>query len=70
MPAIHVSDLMELYARLVEKILQEPLPCDEEGYYFAVGHTFHWWETLDRLAVVLHARGLVNRAEDTDLAQR
>ena len=60
MPAVHISDLMTLYALLLERILRkQPLPVGEDGYYFAVAHHFRWWDALDRLAAVLHARGLV-----------
>ena len=60
MPAVHLSDLMNLYALLVEKILsKESIPSGDKGHYFAVGHKFHWWQTLDRVVVALHTRGLV-----------
>ena len=61
MPAVHISDLMTLYALLLERILRkQPLPSGEEGYYFAAAHMYRWWDVLGRLAAVLHARGLVN----------
>lgn len=63
MPAVHVSDLMKFYTLLVEKISDgEDLPNGENGYYFPVAHQFGWWETLDRLASSMHARGLVKDA--------
>ncbi|KAF2251858.1 NAD(P)-binding protein [Trematosphaeria pertusa] len=59
-PAAHISDLIELYALLVEKILQkERIPSGEEGYYFAMAHRTPWWAAMDRIAQSLHARGLV-----------
>ncbi|KAF2482541.1 hypothetical protein BDY17DRAFT_298706 [Neohortaea acidophila] len=62
MPAVHVSDLMALYARLLEKIVQNDAPAGgENGYYFAVAHKIHWWPTLDRMAAALHSRGLVQQ---------
>lgn len=62
MPAVHVSDLMALYARLLEKIVQNDAPAGgENGYYFAVAHEIHWWPTLDRMAAALHSRGLVQQ---------
>ena len=52
---------MALYALLVEKILgKEEIPSGETGYYFAIAHRVSWWEVMQRLAVALHARGLVD----------
>lgn len=57
----HISDLTTFYAQLTEAILQKrALPACSDGYYFIVSHTVRWWDILDRLAVVMHARGLVD----------
>ncbi|KAI1105789.1 NAD(P)-binding protein [Jackrogersella minutella] len=59
-PAVHISDLTELYTLLVEKVLQnEPIPSGENGYYFAMAHRAPWWDIMQRLAKALYARGLV-----------
>ncbi|KAL9110600.1 MAG: hypothetical protein Q9227_004958 [Pyrenula ochraceoflavens] len=58
--AVHISDLTGLYGHIVEKVFEnEAIPNGTEGYYFAMAHDIRWWEVLDRLAVVLDARGLV-----------
>lgn len=57
---MHVSDLTNYYELIVSKILKkETIPSGETGYYFPVAHDIDWWETLDQLAIALHARGLV-----------
>jgi predicted DNA-binding transcriptional regulator len=60
-PAAHVSDVVALYALLVEKILsgKEKIPSGEAGYYFAIAHRHAWWDVMARLAQSLHRRGLV-----------
>ncbi|KAH8690119.1 hypothetical protein BGW36DRAFT_433072 [Talaromyces proteolyticus] len=59
-PAVHISDLAELYVILVEKILQEEdIPMTETGYYFAMAHRAPWWQIMDGIANALYARGLV-----------
>ncbi|KAF9878654.1 NAD dependent epimerase/dehydratase [Colletotrichum karsti] len=59
-PAVHVSDLAELYTILTEKtLLKEPIPSGAKGYYFGVAHQVSWWDVMQKLAEVLHARGLV-----------
>ena len=61
-PSAHIDDLTELYALLVEKILQkERIPSGEEGYYVGSAHTPSWWTIMQRLAEVMHARGLVQQ---------
>ena len=61
---VHITDLTALYRLIVEKILlKETLPSGTEGYYFALAHNVQWWESLDRLAIALHARGLIDDAE-------
>ncbi|KAL6850631.1 hypothetical protein ACO1O0_007755 [Amphichorda felina] len=63
-PAAHISDLAELYALLVEKILlKEPIPSGEKGYYFAMSHQTSWWTITKRLAEAMYARGLVDSPE-------
>ena len=60
MSGVHISDLTGLYGLIIEKIVRkEALPSGKEGYYFALAHDLFGWEVLDRLAVALHARGLV-----------
>lgn len=59
-PAVHIADLVELYALLTTKILQkESIPSGEHGYYFAFSHRSPWWAVLERIAAALHARGLI-----------
>jgi hypothetical protein len=62
--AVHISDLTSLYLLLLEKILrQEPVPSDENGYYFALAHRSPWWKVMDGLAKGLYSRGLVTEPE-------
>lgn len=57
----HISDLTTFYAQLAEAILQKrTLPACLDGYYFVAAHSVRWWDILDRLAVAMHARGLVD----------
>ena len=57
---VHISDLTALYGLIIEKILRkEALPSGTEGYYFALAHSFVWWEVLDHLAAALKARDLI-----------
>ncbi|RDW74800.1 hypothetical protein BP6252_05942 [Coleophoma cylindrospora] len=59
-PSVHVSDLAAFYTLLTEKIVQrEPVASGEDGYYFVYTHKTHWWDTMQRLAEALYARGLV-----------
>ncbi|KAF2181555.1 NAD(P)-binding protein [Zopfia rhizophila CBS 207.26] len=59
-PAVHISDLVSLYALLTTKILQkEPMPSGEQGHYFGFNHRSPYWAVMDRIATSLHARGLV-----------
>jgi hypothetical protein len=61
---VHISDLTALYGQIVRKIIQkETIPNGREGYYFALAHDINRWESLDRLAVALDARGLVKDAK-------
>ncbi|KAH9886123.1 NAD(P)-binding protein [Xylariomycetidae sp. FL2044] len=63
-PAAHISDLVALYALLVESILQgKQVPSGEDGYYFAMAHRAPWWAAMSRIAQLLHARGLVTDPE-------
>jgi hypothetical protein len=58
---VHISDLVSFYALLTKKILQkEQISSGEKGYYFVIAHRTHWWAFTQRLAEVLHARGLVH----------
>ena len=57
---MHISDLTNLYWKIIKKILRkEALPSGTEGYYFALAHDLIWWEVLDQLAIALNARGLI-----------
>ncbi|RDW86003.1 hypothetical protein BP5796_04328 [Coleophoma crateriformis] len=59
-PSVHVSDLAAFYTLLTGKIVQkEPVASGEDGYYFVYAHKTHWWDTMQRLAEALYARGLV-----------
>ncbi|QKX57751.1 uncharacterized protein TRUGW13939_04871 [Talaromyces rugulosus] len=58
--AVHISDLTALYGRIIDKVLRdETLPCDKEGYYFALAHDLFLGEVLDRMALALKSRGLI-----------
>ncbi|KAF2117978.1 hypothetical protein BDV96DRAFT_611553 [Lophiotrema nucula] len=58
--AVHISDLAEFYALLVERVLlDEDIPSGEEGYYFTTVHGTQWWAIMQKLAEGLHKRGLV-----------
>ncbi|KAJ5491645.1 hypothetical protein N7539_003212 [Penicillium diatomitis] len=57
----HISDLTTFYIQIVEAVLQKrALPAGTSGYYFTVSHSARWWEILDRLAIAMHNRGLVD----------
>ncbi|CRG82779.1 hypothetical protein PISL3812_00125 [Talaromyces islandicus] len=58
--AVHISDLTALYGRIIENVLRdETLPCDKEGYYFALAHDLFIGDVLDHLSLALKSRGLV-----------
>lgn len=58
---IHIADLTELYAVIVEHIMQkETIPSGEKGYYLAMSHQVPCWRTMDLRAQHMHQRGLVN----------
>ncbi|KAL3480460.1 hypothetical protein BJX99DRAFT_254451 [Aspergillus californicus] len=62
--AVHISDLTALYRRIIEKVLLgETLPCDKEGYYFALAHDLFLGEMLEHLTQALESRGLVTDRE-------
>ncbi|KAL2815836.1 hypothetical protein BDW59DRAFT_166649 [Aspergillus cavernicola] len=62
--AVHISDLTALYSQIIEKVLQdETVPCDKEGYYFALAHDLFLGEVLEHLALALKSRGLVTDTE-------
>jgi hypothetical protein len=57
---VHISDLVSLYALLTTKMLQKKsIPSGSHGYYFAFTHRSPYWAVMDRIAVALHARGLI-----------
>lgn len=57
---MHVSDLTAFFARLVDALINgSPVPKGRQGYYFTNSHRVYWWDLVERLAEVLHARGLV-----------
>ena len=61
---VHISDVTALYRQIIEKILlEESIPNGTQGYYFALAHDIQWWETLDRLAITLNSRELVDDTE-------
>ncbi|KAF6842782.1 nad dependent epimerase dehydratase family protein [Colletotrichum musicola] len=63
-PAVHILDLVALYALLTEKILlRESLPSGRNGYHFVFSHRVRWSAVTQRLAEILHARGLVDKPE-------
>jgi hypothetical protein len=62
--AVHISDQVALYARIVERILADDVPeSGERGYYFALAHDLNWHETAAKFAVAMKARGLVDDEE-------
>lgn len=62
--AVHISDLTDLYALLVGKIVVgEVLPHNQQGYYFAFAHRAPWHKTMHGLAQALYKRGLVTNPE-------
>ncbi|KAH8647953.1 hypothetical protein BX600DRAFT_518354 [Xylariales sp. PMI_506] len=59
-PATHVSDLAAFYLRLAEGLNRgDELPSCDKGFYYPVADAARWWNILDRMAVALHSRGLV-----------
>jgi len=63
-PAVHISDLISLYALLTTKILQKsPIPSGEKGHYFAFNHRAPAWALMDRIATALYSRGLVSTSD-------
>ncbi|KAM0277005.1 hypothetical protein ACHAQH_006188 [Verticillium albo-atrum] len=63
-PAVHISDLVALYALITVKVVQDqPVPSGEEGYFLVVAYKIDWWEVMDSIAKHLSARGLVDGPE-------
>ncbi|KAK7409252.1 hypothetical protein QQX98_008562 [Neonectria punicea] len=63
-PAVHISDLTELYVLLLENVLQDkPITSCENGYYFAMAHRSPWGKVMTGLAKGLHSRELVETPE-------
>lgn len=63
---VHISDLTKLFGLIVKNILQgtgDVIPNGTKGYYVAIAHEMSRWETLDRLAAAMKARGLVSSSE-------
>ncbi|KAH6699076.1 hypothetical protein BKA61DRAFT_741250 [Leptodontidium sp. MPI-SDFR-AT-0119] len=63
---VHISDLTNLYGLVVKNILEGSgalIPNGMHGYYVAIAHEMSRWETLDRLAAAMKARGLVASSE-------
>lgn len=61
---MHISDLTLLYGQILDKILRkEQIPNGTEGYYFAWGHHYVWWELIDHVGKNLAARGLIADSE-------
>ncbi|KAL6916610.1 hypothetical protein FSST1_008105 [Fusarium sambucinum] len=57
---VHITDLTDIYVRLVSKIVkQEPIQVGHDRYFFAIAHKAHWWNMMDKVAEGLHSRGLV-----------
>ncbi|GKU21468.1 unnamed protein product [Fusarium langsethiae] len=57
---VHITDLTDVYVRLVSRILkQEPIQVGHDRYFFAIAHKAHWWKMMDKIAEGLHSRGLV-----------
>lgn len=45
---------------LIQKILSNPSSADDlTGYLFPVAHDMDMWDTLDKFAEILHAKGVV-----------
>ncbi|KAH9206114.1 hypothetical protein DL95DRAFT_488492 [Leptodontidium sp. 2 PMI_412] len=63
---VHISDLTNLYGLIVKNILEGSgalIPNGMHGYYVAIAHEMSRWETLNRLAAAMKARGLVASSE-------
>ncbi|KAH7174711.1 uncharacterized protein B0J16DRAFT_388536 [Fusarium flagelliforme] len=61
---IHISDLTDIYVRLVSKILKdEPIAVGHDRYFFAIAHKAHWWNMMDKIGEGLYSRGLVSDPE-------
>jgi hypothetical protein len=57
---VHITDLTDIYVRLVSRILkQEPIQVGHDRYFFAIAHKAHWWKIADKIAEGLYSRGLV-----------
>lgn len=64
MPLVHISDVSEYYARLLEALIQgRDIPTGRKGYYMVISHSTSWWDILDGFARALHARSLVKNSE-------
>lgn len=62
--ATHITDLVKLYALLIENIVKrEPIPSDDKGIYFGLTHRMSWWRIKTELAKNLYSRGLVDDPE-------
>lgn len=62
--AVHISDLVDVYDRLLQNILvRAEIKNGEKGYYFALGHDLHWHDIAVKLASAMKARGLVTDDE-------
>ncbi|CAG7562415.1 unnamed protein product [Fusarium equiseti] len=61
---VHISDLTDIYVRLINKILKdEPIAVGHDRYFFAIAHKAHWWNMMDKIAEGLYSRGLVSDPE-------
>ncbi|KAF4336095.1 hypothetical protein FBEOM_10031 [Fusarium beomiforme] len=58
---VHISDLTDLYIRILSKILkQEPIAVGNDRYFFTVAHRISWWKIMDKIGQGLYTRGLVD----------
>jgi len=64
---VHVLDLADLYAVLLENALQGKAPVNRDGYYFAENGELNFLELTDEIARVLHARGVAESPKSKDL---
>ncbi|KAL2813003.1 hypothetical protein BJX63DRAFT_432291 [Aspergillus granulosus] len=65
-PAVHISDLVDYYTRLIQGIIeQRSIPSGKCGYYLVSAHRLNWHDLLSTLAKELFTRNLVSNASVT-----
>ena len=62
---VHVVDLAELYLLILDGALKNTAPEGAEGLYYPSTEYFPWIAVADRIAQILHAKGLIARPNAT-----